>query len=488
MPGLISLLGFFIAILSFPSASVARPSLPKNFVARADTPNDGGYYFTQAQDILRTMQATYWNATYWPTSSQWIGAFLGTLLAASDRSLTNALVEYNGQVPKTSSNADTVNFDISVYYNEINAYYDDEDTNQIFGAAFDDAQWVVLEWLEVIKFISSYDAFTNSDFGQADIAKFAHRAHIFYNIVQNQFDTSLCGGGLTWDPKVLTYKNAITNELFVSSSMAMYLYFPGDDNTDPNPSTTFTGTLPPLPSLAAHDPLLLQNAQNEWAWFKSQPFRNAQGLVIDGFHLSENQDTCDQPSEAVFAYNQGVMLSGLRQLWEATGDTSYLDDAYDQIWSAINATGWFALTNGGDASAWAGLGRNGIMEDACDADNSCNQDQRMFKGIFFHHLDAFCEPLPTQTALIPGLTVTAPADLAASHSSKCVNDYLPWIEHNAQAAIATKDGSNIIGNWWGAPNTQATDTRDVQTQAGGLGVVKAASDLLLQRPPQYPST
>ncbi|KAF2094678.1 Six-hairpin glycosidase [Rhizodiscina lignyota] len=477
------------------------------------------------------MQATYWNGSYWPTTIQWIGAVLDTLLAASDRSFTNALIEYNGKVPGAQSSTSQIQSEIQKYFSQVEAYYSNEDTIQIFGAAYDDAQWVVLEWLEALKFINQYDAYSKSSLGQSDIAKFAHRAHIFYNIVQDQFDTSLCGGGLTWNPALATYKNSITNELFVSSSIGMYLYFPGDSNTDPYPNPRYTSvtnnTLPPLLKLAAHDPLLLDNAKKEWTWFKSQPFRNAQGLIIDGFHISDNQTTCDEPNDMIYTYNQGVMLSGLRQLWEATGDTSYLDDAYDQIWSTINATGWFSL-RGDDSGAWAGLGRNGIMEDYCDAPANCSQDAQMFKGIFFHHLDAFCEPLPTETPLIPDLTYTAPSSLASSHASKC-DSYVPWVEHNAHAALATRNGSNIIGGWWGAayghphpgqdpwndpgllnqspwacrsqhgcksggvhgrnpPQVDEGDARNVQTEGSGLGVVKAASDMILKRPPTYPST
>jgi hypothetical protein len=230
-------------------------------------------------------------------------------LAASDRSSTNVLIEYNGTVPKSNTTAVIVRSEILQYFSDIEAYYDDEDTIQIFGAAYDDAQWVVLEWLEAIKFIQQYDAYGRCDVGQNDIAGFAHRAHVFYNIVHDKFNTSTCDGGLTWNPQLAPYKNAITNELFVSSSIAMYLYFPGDNNTDPYPSPGYTGstnkTLPTLPPLGAHDPLLLDNAVKGYEWFKTHNFTNAQGLVVDGFHISPNQTTCDERNEMVYTYNQG---------------------------------------------------------------------------------------------------------------------------------------------------------------------------------------
>ncbi|KAK4539678.1 hypothetical protein LTR36_010441 [Oleoguttula mirabilis] len=414
---------------------------------------DAGYWFDEFQDTLATMQSsTFWNGTYWPATIQWIGAFLDTLVAASERSLTNALEEYDGNGPGAHTSAASIHSEIQQYFSDVEAYYGDEDVIQIFGAAYDDAQWVVLEWLEAIKFINQYDIYAESSLGQADIARFAHRAHIFYNIVQEKFDTSLCGGGITWNPALAPYKNAITNELFISSSVGMYLYYPGDSDTNPYPSPAYVNatnlTLPALPVLAAHDPLLLANAVNGYRWFKTHNFTNAQGLVVDGFHISDNQTTCDERDEMVYTYNQGVLLSGLRQLWEATGDTSYLTDAHGYVETAINATGWYAHSPE-QAVQWAGLGRNGIMEDYCDAPANCSQDNQVFKGIYFHHLDLLCEDLPRSTPLIAGLTNLASAPLAAEHAGKCAS-YVPWIEHNANAALSTRNGTGIIGGWWGA--------------------------------------
>lgn len=100
-------------------------------------------------------------------------------------------------------------------------------------------------------------------------------------------------------------------------------------------------------------------------------------------------------------------------------------------------------------SAWSGLGRNGILEEYCDFNGDCNSDARTFKGIFFHHLSHFCEPLPTATPLLAGLTHIASKDLFTEHREKC-NSYIPWVEHNAKAALASRGSSNIINGWWGA--------------------------------------
>ena len=92
---------------------------------------------------------------------------------------------------------------------------------------------------------------------------------MFYNVVQDKFDETLCGGGLTWDPALSVYKNAITNELFVTSSIAMYFWFPGDANSDPYPDPRYDLTnesliLPPMGRLKAHDSLFLENAKKGW--------------------------------------------------------------------------------------------------------------------------------------------------------------------------------------------------------------------------------
>ena len=95
------------------------------------------------------------------------------------------------------------------------------------------------------------------------------------------------------------------------------------------------------------------------------------------------------------------------------------------------------------------------MEDYCDAPATCSQNNKIFKGVYFHHLDLFCEPLPTHKPLVPRLTHLASAELVAEHTDNC-RSYVPWIEHNAQAARSTRDESGIIGGWWGANSLNQT--------------------------------
>ncbi|QIW98924.1 hypothetical protein AMS68_004442 [Peltaster fructicola] len=443
--------------------------------------NNSQYWFEQFNETLSTMQATYWVNAYWPSTLQWINAFLSTLLSASGimLSMINDTSVY-GTTTASLHNA------INDIYQDINQFYPNEDTTQIFGAAYDDAQWVVLEWLEAIRLIrrSSQAGVATSG---ADMASFAHRAHIFYNIVQNEFNLSLCEGGLTWDPAKTTYKNAITNELFVASSAAMFLYWPGDNDTSPYPSTTYNKTLDPLPYLSKHDNLLLSNAEKAYDWIKNHNFTNSQGLLVDGYHVSANQTTCDMRVETVYTYNQGVLLSGLRELWLATGNQDYLASGYSLVDVVINATGWLG-SDANSTSDWAGLGRHGIMEDTCDVYSNCTQDAQIFKGVYFHHLSQFCQPLPTSNATYGG---TTDSNIAQQHRQTCAG-YASWVAYNAAAALSTKNSTGIIGGWWAAnyaghqnsslvpangtdPNTLGRG-RTVETHASGVSVVKAALD------------
>ena len=191
---------------------------------------------------------------------------------------------------------------------------------------------------------------------------------------------------------------------------------------------------------------------------------NSAGLFIDGFHISARSKRgsrkCDLRSEMVFTYNQGVILTGQRGLWTATGSPSYLQDGHELIQSVIKATGWNLAKDQpadplpelppGFLLPWRGLGRAGIMEERCDASGTCSQDGQTFKGIFFHHLVAFCEGLePPDLEADMFLDFSRYERIAAAHSAAC-QSYKKWVSHNARAALSTRDDKGRFGMWWGA--------------------------------------
>jgi hypothetical protein len=187
------------------------------------------------------------------------------------------------------------------------------------------------------------------------------------------------------------------------------------------------------------------------------------GLYADGFHIHgykgvKNPGTrkCDVLSTLVYTYNLGVVLSGLRGLWLATSFIDYLEDGHDLIEGVMRATGWPQIHR----RNWAGLGRGGVLEEACDSHSSCSQDGQTFKGIFFHHLTEFCHALrPEEVRLLalfsePGESIKKQDLFNNWHLDRC-RRYGDWIAHNARAALATRNEDGKFGMWWGATYPRA---------------------------------
>ncbi|KAI9861460.1 MAG: hypothetical protein M1813_005358 [Trichoglossum hirsutum] len=435
-----------------------------------------------ALDVMQKWFAV-WEGV-WTESIDWTAAVLGTYVASA-LSTISASLDYMPP-PADEGEAELWENIINRFFSQLTTFYFGQNSVALRMEAYDDMLWVVLGWLESIKFInfhaslhhaaaSSAESFLGSDYnstawyGSQFIPAYAHRARVFYDLASRGWDTSLCGGGMIWNPRLLPYKNAITNELYITASIGMYLYFPGDDNSSPfvplqsNENTDSDIPLPPPTTNTSltepYDPKYLTAALEAYKWLSTSNMTNDRGLYVDGFHISNfgnGNDTnvntkCDDRNEMVYTYNQGVLLSGLRGLWESTGAQSYLDEGYQLIESVINATGWTwgVSVNDGDTGNWSGLGRNGVLEEACDYWGSCSQDGQTFKGIFFHHLTLYCAPLPS-VPLRVGVTFVANARLAQLHDDHC-DSYRDWIVHNARAAYATKNSDGKFGMWWGVP-------------------------------------
>ncbi|KUJ08308.1 Six-hairpin glycosidase [Mollisia scopiformis] len=405
--------------------------------------------FPAMVNALEVMQSLFWdpsNST-WPTGIDWTMATFNT-----DISTTLATM--------ATYEDSTYASDIQEYFSEVVAFYSGEDAIGLTTQKFDDEQWVILEWLEAIKFVNLYSSIDPSFDGQQYIPEFAHRARVFWDLASQGYNTTLCGGGMVWTYSLAPYKNAITNQLFVASSIGMYLYFPGDSNPNPSPDPdTPYNSSQALPPIQARDQRYLNAAITEYDWLSTSNMTNAQGLYVDGFHITGYVNTtdigtgnCDSRDESVYTYNQGVLLSGLRGLWDATGDQKYVTDGYTLMNSVINATGWPDVSN----NTWAGLGSNGILQDLCDVDGSCSQDAQNFKGIFFHHLTLFCQPLAMdeaqQKSQNTSIIFNATPAQAQAHQAQC-DTYTPWILHNSQAAYATRNSSGVYGGWWDANYT-----------------------------------
>lgn len=528
-----SLLVFPLLAAAFPH--VAENDWPSQVSHGVQRPLAGPAYGTEDDgpapelksmlQALNVMQEEYFDlfSGTWPAAIDWTAAVMGTQVSATLSSIVSSFPP----VADTCTEALWWQNTIDKYFAHTSFFYFGENAFALRNQAFDDMLWVVLGWLENIKFSAMYSrrhfgAFKaqfsdhNGWHGEQFSPMAAHRARIFYDLASDGWDESLCHGGMNWNPYLTPYKNAITNELYASASIAMYLYFPGDNNSAPFLQHNGASTL-----VEPHDPQHLENAIKAYKWLQDSGMTNAGGLYQDGFHVTGwhryNNGTidrgtgeCDELNRMVFTYNQGVILSASRGLWLATGARSYLDDGHSLVESVIRATGWPDFSS----KVWNGLGRGGVLEEYCDHRGQCSQDGQTFKSIFFWHLAEFCRPLwDTEEDFVSMRAADFDRIVYRYHLDRCAA-YGKWIGHNAAAAEATVDHRGRYGSWWTfdaeldddqmreviettqlpegaidvinpqydqgqAPRVRDGDMNDrgrgrtVETQAGGLAVMRA---------------
>ncbi len=178
------------------------------------------------------------------------------------------------------------------------------------NAYYDDNGWWALAW------VAAFDLTRDS--------RYLDTARIIFARNIAGWDGA-CGGGLRWNT-TSRYKNAITNELFLTLAALLHQRTPGDQGS------------------------YLTWAQREWQWFSSSGLIGPDSLINDGLTAA-----CANNGGTTWTYNQGVILGGLA-----------------------------ALTTPGPA------GSPGILAEPCEpAAAGCNEDQAQFKGIFVRYLYDF---------------------------------------------------------------------------------------------------
>lgn len=190
----------------------------------------------------------------------------------------------------------------------------------------DDTGWWALAW------ISAYDLTGDSRYLQT-----ARRAIDFMWSHQDDY----CGGGLWWTVRH-TYKNAVTNELFIKAAAQL------------------------SQRLDQGGEVYLERAVSVWNWFDSSGMINDELLIDDGL----NTGTCTPNTGQVWTYNQGVILGGLIALAKGTGDNSYLDRARELADASIESEV---------------LNVEGVLTEPCEKDG-CDVNGPSFKGIYVRNL------------------------------------------------------------------------------------------------------
>lgn len=193
---------------------------------------------------------------------------------------------------------------------------------------YDDEGWWALAW------IRSWDYTGDS--------RYLETAQTIFEDMRNGTD-NVCGGGIWWS-KERKYKNAIANELYLSVAASLSMRVPGKKD------------------------YYLDIAKQEWDWFKNSGMINNRSLINDGLRMLAD-GRCVNNGDRTWSYNQGVVLGGLAELYRATGNKTYLDQALEISQAAITL-----LSDS-----------NGVIQEGCEP-SSCGGDGTQFKGIFVRNL------------------------------------------------------------------------------------------------------
>ncbi len=256
------------------------------------------------------------NTAYWP-SSWWNSAV--ALATVIDYMRQTGDTTYAWVVDRT--------FQVDKASFPAGARSSDPIDGDFISRATDDAEWWALAWVD------AYDLTHDT--------KYLNEAVTIANYVNGLWDTGTCGGGVWWD-RERTYKNAVTNGLWVRLTAELHNRMAGDS-------------------------LWLGRATTAWNWFQHSGLINSSGLVNDGLTAG-----CANNGQTVWSYNQGLAIGAAVEIWRATGDAGALSTARTLASAAL---------------ASPSLVTNGILTESCDGPSaSCDDNGKQFKGVFMRYL------------------------------------------------------------------------------------------------------
>jgi predicted alpha-1,6-mannanase (GH76 family) len=115
----------------------------------------------------------------------------------------------------------------------------------------------------------------------------------------------------------------------------------------------------------ARNETYLWNAIRAHEWLKASNMTDNSGLYTDGFHVSNLKNggsKCDTRDEMVYTYNQGVLLSALRGLADATENDEYIIEGLQLVDAVLMSEG-----------SRGELVFDGVLTEKCDPGGYCSK-------------------------------------------------------------------------------------------------------------------
>ncbi|WP_319501475.1 glycoside hydrolase family 76 protein [uncultured Draconibacterium sp.] len=277
------------------------------------------------------------------------------------------------------------------YLTTINDWYEGvraKNGNTFLNVFYDDMEWNALAMLR------AYNATNQERYKTAAIS-------VWDDIKTGWNDNA--GGGISWKKDQPYSKNACSNGPACILAARLYQQF-GDE------------------------------ADKQWAlkiydWEKEYLFNPANGAVYDNI----DSRTGAIQTAWIFTYNQGTFVGSALELYNITGEKSYLNDAQKAADYTLNT-----LVNGSDR----------LLKDEGAGDGG------LFKGIFVRYF--------TQLILHPDL------------SDGTRNRYMQFLKYNAEKLWQEGTDKNklLYGTYW---KNKPGSTSDLTTQTSGAMLIEAAA-------------
>ncbi|KAF7955618.1 hypothetical protein EAE96_004544 [Botrytis aclada] len=273
-----------------------------------------------------------------------------------------------------------------------------------------------------------------------------------------RWDEKTCNGGLRWQIFTFnngyTYKNTITNGNFFQLAARLATSQKNDTYSD--------------------------WATKAWNWTRAVGFVDEDFNVFDGAEVSTN---CSSINKVQFSENAGTFIAGAAYMYNYTNGDAQWKIALDGL---LNRT----------ISAFFPSGI--ATETACESKNSCNTDQRAFKGVLGKWLvDTIAVAPYTSDLITKQLTSSAQAAVKTCGNNGCGLDwsgtgknsstgvgeqidalnYVQGLLHSQALASTTQNSSSATTSGSGSSTSTSGSASASSTQNAAVGMVVGPSAL-----------